>query len=467
MRISIFHLDYQRKPWFIYRFTGYAAIPAGWRAHSPAYFITTATGERMHPTLKSVERKTYIHILAPLFFASILAFLDRVNVSFAALTMNADLGFDPKVYGMGAGIFFAGYVLFEVPGAIVAERWSPSKWIARIMVTWGIVCMLMAYMTTATHFFILRFLLGACEASLYPVIYASIIPRWFTMESRPRAISITLTSLLLSAIIGAPLAGWLVSLSPFGLKGWQSLFLLEGAITVVYGFFILFWLKDDPATVKWLTQEEKDFLRTTIQAENAGKEKKQRLTIMQALTNPRVLMLCLIYFLWITGFWGFNFWMPTVLKKASNWSTLQVGFIATLPMLCALVAMVFIGNSSSKRRESRLHVGIPLVLASVGFLIGALSESTTVALISVFIVAIGVYSPMGVWWSIPTTFLTGAAAAGAVGLINSVGNIGGFIGPYVLGFIQSSTGNLSLGYYWLSGSLLASAILVFRLKKQA
>ena len=255
---------------------------------------------------KRVERKAYRHIVLPLFIASILAFLDRVNVSYAALTMNQDLGFTAEVYGIGAGIFFAGYVIFEIPGALWAEKWSPSKWIARIMVTWGIVCMLMAFIENETQFFIYRFLLGACEASLYPVIYASVIPRWFLTADRPRAIALTLTSLQISVILGAPLAGWMVGVTLGSFAGWQSLFLLEGAITVIYGIVIFFWLKDDPEKVSWLNPEEKTFLRESLARETANKVSVQKYSVWQALTNPEVLKLCLIYFLWVTGFWGFG-----------------------------------------------------------------------------------------------------------------------------------------------------------------
>jgi len=414
---------------------------------------------------KSVEKKAIIHILFPLFIASILAFLDRVNISFAASHVNQDLGFTASVYGMGAGIFFAGYVLFEVPGALIAERWSPSKWIARILFTWGATCMLMAFMQNEWHFYILRFLLGACEASFYPVVYASIIPRWFTSETRARAISITLTSLLFSAIIGAPLAGWMVELTPFGFKGWQSLFLLEGGITVLYGFVFLFGIKDNPAEVSWLNDEEKQYLITTLKTENETKVKAKHFTITQALLDKKVLYLCATYFFWITGFWGFNFWMPQVLASATGWSASEVGFAAVIPMTIALVVMILLGNSASAKKEYRLHVSLPLAFASVGFFIGAASNSPVIAFISVIIVAVGTYAPMGTWWSIPTTFLTGAAAAGATGLINSVGNIGGFLGPYAIGVIKDVTGNHVFAYYYLAGSLLLSAVMVFCLKK--
>lgn len=415
---------------------------------------------------KRVERKAYRHIVLPLFIASILAFLDRVNVSYAALTMNQDLGFTAEVYGIGAGIFFAGYVIFEIPGALWAEKWSPSKWVARIMVTWGIVCMLMAFIENETQFFIYRFLLGACEASLYPVIYASVIPRWFLTADRPRAIALTLTSLQISVILGAPLAGWLVGVTIGSFAGWQSLFLLEGAITVVYGVVIYFWLKDDPEKVSWLDPEEKTFLRESLARETANKVSVQKYSVWQALTNPEVLKLCLIYFLWVTGFWGFGFWMPTVLKAASGWSNVAIGWLSVIPMVISLVAMVYIGNSSARTGEKRWHGAIPLMIGSVGMLIGAFSSNSYIAYASVILAAVGVYGPFGVWWSYPTTFLTGAAAAGAIGMINSVGNIGGFIGPYSIGYLKDLTGNFSLAYIYLSGSLMLSALLMLTLKKK-
>ncbi len=415
---------------------------------------------------KRVERKAYRHIVLPLFIASILAFLDRVNVSYAALTMNQDLGFTAEVYGIGAGIFFAGYVIFEIPGALWAEKWSPSKWIARIMVTWGIVCMLMAFIENETQFFIYRFLLGACEASLYPVIYASVIPRWFLTADRPRAIALTLTSLQISVILGAPLAGWMVGVTLGSFAGWQSLFLLEGAITVIYGIVIFFWLKDDPEKVSWLNPEEKTFLRESLARETANKVSVQKYSVWQALTNPEVLKLCLIYFLWVTGFWGFGFWMPTVLKAASGWSNVAIGWLSVIPMVISLIAMVYIGNSSARTGEKRWHGAIPLMIGSVGMLIGAFSSNSYIAYASVILAAVGVYGPFGVWWSYPTTFLTGAAAAGAIGMINSVGNIGGFIGPYSIGYLKDLTGNFSLAYIYLSGSLMLSALLMLTLKKK-
>src|SRR5262245_24471448 len=218
--------------------------------NAPGFSVTASIAASASP-------KAYRHVVLPLFIVSTIAYLDRVNISYAALTMNADLGFDPRVFGIGAGIFFAGYFLLEIPGALVAERYGPRLWLARIMISWGLVSGLMAFMTTAWQFYVLRFLLGAAEASLYPVIYASCIPRFFPPAERARAIAVLLTSLQVSGVIGAPLAGWLTTVSVFGLKGWQVLFLIEAVPAVVFGVIVVFWMADRPRDARWLSEEEK------------------------------------------------------------------------------------------------------------------------------------------------------------------------------------------------------------------
>src|SRR5574337_1015471 len=207
----------------------------------------------------SAKRKAYINIVLPLFFTSVIAYLDRVNIGYAALTMNNDLGLTARMFGMGAGIFFGGYILFEIPGALIAERYSAKIWLARIMFTWGIVSALMAFMTATWHFYVLRFLLGAAEASLYPVIYATCIPRWFCAKDRARAIALLLTSLQISGIVGAPMAGWLLGVSFFGFKGWQGLFMIEAIPAILFAFVILYWMADRPSEAKWLTKQGKKF----------------------------------------------------------------------------------------------------------------------------------------------------------------------------------------------------------------
>jgi MFS family permease len=415
--------------------------------------------------MKSLLLRKYLHIILPLFLASMIAYLDRVNVAYAALTMNMDMGFSPRVFGMGAGIFFAGYILFEVPGALIAERYSPRIWIARIMISWGIVCGFMAFMGSETQFYICRFLLGAAEASFYPVVYAVVIPRWFGPGERPRAISIMLTSLLISAIVGSPLAGWLLGVPLAGLKGWQVLFCLEAIPAVLYGVALLYLLADWPKDAKWLSDEEKRELTAQYESEVAAKASVRRYTLWQALGNREVLKLCLIYFMWITGFWGFNFWMPTVLKSVSGWSNAAVGWVIVIPMTLALVGFILVGNSSSHSGEKRWHVAIPMFIGAVGMGLAPFVHDPLTSLLLVCMSAIGVYVGMGVWWSYPTSFLSGPAAAGAVGMINSVGNIGGWVGPYLTGFVKELTGSFQWAYLYLSFSLAVAGLLILTLRK--
>jgi ACS family tartrate transporter-like MFS transporter len=423
----------------------------------------------MKPHLKSNDnllKRKYLHIILPVFAASVIAYLDRINIAYAALTMNADLGFSAHIFGMGAGIFFLGYVLFEVPGALIAERWSPRIWIARIMITWGMVSFFMAFIQNEWHFYIVRFLLGVAEASFYPVIYATVIPRWFSADERPKAIALMLTSLQVSAIIGSPLAGWLLETNIFELKGWQFLFVMEAIPALLFGILILYLLADWPAEVDWLSAEEKAALKKQFEDETAAKKALRSYTVREALLNPQVLLLCLIYFLWITGYWGFNYWMPTVLKEVSGWSNMQIGWLVVVPMSLSLIAMIYTGYSSSKRNEKRWHGAIPLFIGAIGMGIGAFVSDPYINFFFVCLTAIGVFSSFGVWWSYPTTFLSGAAAAGAVGLINSFGNIGGYVGPYLTGFVKDLTGSFQIAYVYLAGSLALAGILMLTLKKK-
>ncbi len=414
---------------------------------------------------ESAKRKAYLNIVLPLFITSVIAYLDRVNIGYAALTMNKDLGFTAEMFGLGAGIFFAGYVLFEIPGALIAERYSPRIWLARIMISWGLVCGLMAFMHTAWQFYLIRFLLGAAEASLYPVIYASCIPRWFSARDRARALALLLTSLQISGIIGAPLAGWLVGVPLLGFKGWQVLFIIEALPAVLFGFIILFWMADWPRQAKWLTEEEKRFLAAQFERELAAKAAVKRYTVLQAFRDPEVVKLCAAYFLWITGFWGFNYWMPTVLKAVSGWSNIAIGALTVIPMSISLLAMLYIGHSSSKRNEKRWHGAIGLFIGAIGLGIGVFIKNPHVGFLFVILAAIGTYAPFGVWWSYPTAFLSGPAAAGAIGLINSCGNVGGFIGPYITGWIKQTTGSFVGAWVYLALSLTASGLLVLTFRK--
>ncbi|MBA5851174.1 MFS transporter [Clostridium sp. cel8] len=415
-------------------------------------------------TTSSVTKRKYLNVILPLFIGSMLAYIDRLNISYAALTMNEDLGFSAQVFGMGAGILFFGYVVFEVPGTVFAEKHSPSKWVVRIMITWGIVTSMMGFVHTELQFYIVRFLVGAAEASFYPVCYSAIVPRWFNAKDRPKALSILLTSMLVSSIIGSPLAGVILGITAFGLKGWQMLFILEGALAFIFGIILIFWLKDSPEDVNWLTEEEKKKMKEEYEKEIEIKNSIKKYTLWQALSDKTVLKLCFIYFMWVTGFWGFGFWLPTVLKSISGLSNSSVSFLIIIPMSAALIGFIFNGNSASKTGERKWHIAIPLFIGAIGMAFGTLVSNPIISFIFTCITAVGVYIGMGVWWSVPVSFLSGPAAAGATGLINSVGNLGGFTGPYLVGFIKTATGSYSAAYMYLAISLVIAGAVMLTLK---
>jgi predicted MFS family arabinose efflux permease len=355
-------------------------------------------------------------------------------------------------------------LLFEVPGALIAERFSARLWLARIMISWGILTGLMAFITAPWHFYTVRFLIGAAEASLYPVLYATVIPRWFGPRERAQAIAVMLTSLQVSAIIGAPLAGWLIDVPLFDFQGWQVLFLLEAIPAILFGAVLARWLADWPSQARWLNAEEKDYLAVQHQRELAAKGAGQRYTVGQALCDKEVLKLCGTYFLWMTGFWGFNYYTPTILKGL-GWSNQAVGWLVAAAMVLSLAAMICVGWNSSRTGEKRWHGAVPLFLASAGMLLGALTQEPIAAYVFLCLAGVGVYAALGVWWSYPTTFLSGAAAAGGVGLINSVGSAGGFTGPYLTGFLKDTTGAYTGAWLYLAFSLACAGLLILTFKR--
>ncbi len=330
---------------------------------------------------RDFTKRRMLHVVLPLFIVSIIAFLDRVNIAYAGLTMKENLPWlTPEVFGMGAGIFFIGYVLFEVPASLIAARCNAMHWVARIMFSWGLVCILMTTMTTELEFYVYRFLLGLCEASLYPVIYSLLIPNWFLPKERAKAISLMLTSLLFSNIIGGPLAGILLDTTFFGLHGWRTLFIVEAIPAVIFAFIFAFWMKERPEHASWVTDVEKVYIKAELEKEEQQKQAVKKYTTWQALKDPKVLRLALIYFLWVIGFWGFSFWMPQVLKSLSGWPPSVVAWSIAIPMTAALLVQIYCGYSSEKRNEKRWHVATTLFIGTIGFLATPHSPSPEVSL---------------------------------------------------------------------------------------
>ncbi len=399
-----------------------------------------------------------------MFVLYIIAFLDRVNVGYAALTMKVDLGFADDVLGFGAGIFFIGYFLLEIPGSILVEKWSARGWIARIMISWGIVAILMAFIHTKPQFYSARFLLGAAEAGFFPgvIVYFS---HWFRYEDRAKAVALFMAAVPVSNIIGSPVSGVLLGVNWLGLPGWRWLFIIEGAPAIIFGVVTIFYLTDRPHQAKWLPDDERDWLTSELEREKQDKEAARSYSILQAFRHREVVLLTMAYFFMVTAVYGFTFWLPTIIKKVSGSSNQVVTLISALPYCVGLVAILVIGWSSDRTKERRWHTALSMMAASVGLLLSVVAQDQTALAILMFCVAgAGMYSYLPGFWALPTSFLTGTAAAASIGLINSIGNLGGFAGPYIVGYLSQTTNSFLGGVLYLAASALVAAGLVLSLR---
>jgi ACS family tartrate transporter-like MFS transporter len=423
--------------------------------------------EHLSPSPVSMRaRRRIVRRLMPyLFFIYVIAYLDRVNVGFAALEMTGDLGFAPHVLGTGGGIFFLGYFLLEIPGTILVEKWSARGWIARVMITWGILAILTGFIHTTTQFYWIRFLLGAAEAGFFPgvIVY---LTHWFRYEDRAKAVAMFMAAIPISQVVGAPVSGALLKLNWMGLAGWRWLFILEGAPAVIFGVVTIFYLTDWPHQAKWLADDERDWIISELEIEKQQKQVHQHRNVLKSLGQPAVLMLALAYFFIVTSNYGLIFWLPTMLKKLSGLTNFQVGLVSALPYCAGLAAMLMVGWSSDRTRERRWHTALPMMVAALGLFLAALTQTSaplTVAVLSV--AAMGINSYLPGFWALPTTFLTGTAAAASIGLINSIGNLGGFVGPYIVGRLMEATDSFFGGVIYLSVSALTAALLILALRR--
>lgn len=414
---------------------------------------------------KVAVNKVFRHLIPLLFLLYILNFLDRVNVGFAALSMNQDLNFGPAVYGLGAGIFFAGYCLFEVPSNLVLYRIGARVWIARIMVTWGLVASAMILVHTTTGFYGLRFLLGVAEAGFFPGIIFY-LTYWYPARERARAYAWFLAAIPICGVVGGPISGALLGLDGWlGMRGWQWLFLLEGIPSVVVGVMVLWLLPDRPGVAKWLTPDEAQWLETTIAAERAGRESEDSHQFRKVFANPMVWALGLCYFLLIAPLYGFALWLPQLLKASAAFSNFEVGVITAIPYSIAAIGMILNGRHSDRTGERYLHLVVPALVAVVGFWAVTLSGSTVALVAALSLTAFGVLGWLGPFWSLPTAFLKEQGSAGGVALINSLGAVGGFFGPYVIGKLKEQSGSFSSGLLVLAASAAWAVVLVMLLRR--
>ena len=420
----------------------------------------------MEPLEDRTIAKVSARLVPFLIVCYFVAYLDRVNVSFAALTMNKDLGLSASAFGFGAGIFFLAYFLFEVPSNLFLERVGARKWIARIMFTWGLLSGGMAFIGGEMSFYVVRVLLGIAEAGFFPGIIFY-LGSWFPAAQRARAISWFMTAIPISAVIGGPLSGALLGLNgQFGLAGWQWLFLLEGLPSVILGVAVLWYLTEKPADARWLTLEERGALDGALAREHAHRTARGHVSLRRMFAHPTVWELGAIYALASAGTYGMTLWLPQILKGVSTSSDFMIGVMSAVPNLVAAIAMVLVGRHSDRTGERCLHVAACALAAALGFAAAAYLANVWLALLALSVAAAGLNARYGPFWALPSMFLGEEAAAGGIAFINSFGAAAGFVAPYVIGLVRTATGSFRGGLLFLSAMLLASAYVAFALRRR-
>ena len=421
-------------------------------------------------TNQPIDKRTIAritHRLIPfLFLLYIVAYMDRVNVGFAQLQMKSDLGFSDEVYGLGAGIFFIGYCIFSVPSNMVLQKIGARHWIAPFMVVWGIIAAGMMFIQSTTSFYVMRFLLGVGEAGFFPGMIF-FLSEWFPEREKARAVSLFMIASPISGIIGGPIAGALLGMHGFGgLEGWKWLFLIEGIPPIILAVFVWFFLTEQPSKAGWLKKDEKEWLITKLD------EEKRALTtensphnLSTTMKNYRIWMLSLIYFSVNLGSYGVSLWLPQIVQNLSGYTPFLVGVVTVIPFLCAVIGMLSSSAHSDKTGERYLHTAIPGFIGATGLVIAALSGSPIVSLAAICFAALGIWGIFGPFWTLPTSYLTGSAAASGIALINSIGNLGGFGGPYLIGFLKQSSGSYTPGLLVLAVAVLTSGLLTLIFKR--
>ena len=420
----------------------------------------------MAPVSEQARRRITRRLMPYVFVLYVIAYLDRVNVGYAALEMTRALNFSPEVYGFGAGIFFIGYFLLEIPGCILVEKWSARKWIARIMISWGIIAALTGFVHSATQFYWIRFLLGVAEAGFFPgiVVYLS---HWFRPAERARALALLVIAQPISNVIGSPLSGLLLGIRWLGIDGWRWLFIIEGIPAVIFGLVTIFYLTDWPHQAHWLSEEERRWITAELEQERREKESMQRPSPWQALRQREILVLTIAYWCINASIYGFTFWLPTMLKAASGSSNRVVTLIAALPYCVGVIAALVVGWSSDRMRERYWHTAGCMLLIAVGLALGVAARSNLPLAVAMFcFAAFGMYGYPPSFWSLPTSFLSGTAAAASIGLINSVGNLGGFAGPYAMGYLTKLTHTYVAGVLCFAAFAGIAAALVLSVRRR-
>jgi len=414
---------------------------------------------------RSVLSRTRIRLLPLLLILFIVAYLDRVNVSFAKLTMNAALGMDNAAYSLAAGIFFIGYFLFEVPSNLILEKVGARRWIARIMITWGLVSGATAFVTGAHSFVAMRFLLGIAEAGFFPGIILY-LTYWFPQSERARVIGLFMVGIPLTGLIGSPVSSELLGLDGvLGFQGWQWLLLLEALPAIVLGVGCLAWLPDGPSKARWLAPAEREWLSSTLAAERAAVQKEGRTSFREALMSGRVWALALVYFGIVLAVYGLGFWLPTLVHDFGIAVT-RVGWVTMLPFACGAPFMIWLGRRSDRMRERVGHLIGASLLAFVGFEGASLSHALVPQLVFLCFAAMGIYGSLPIFWTFPTAFLTSTAAAAGIAIINSVGNLGGYFGPQIVEAVTRVGGGFGPALAVLGLEMLIPVVVVLLISRR-
>lgn len=412
------------------------------------------------PVRRRIYGKISWRLLPFLFFCFFAAYLDRVNVGFAKLQMASELGLSEYVYGLGAGIFFIGYAAFEVPSNLIMHKVGARLWIARIMITWGIVSGLFAFAQTPTHFYILRFLLGVAEAGFAPGVLLY-VTYWFPAARRARALSIFFIAIPISGVLGAPLSGWIMDVfhGSAGWGGWRWLFLIEAVPALVAGVLTFWLLPNRPDEVKWLDAGEKMIVRADLDADDAVKG--GHMSVQQFLSDKRLWLLSVLYFTIVMGQYAISFWLPTIVKDAGITDPLQNGLVTSLPFIATAIAMLVLARSADKRRERRYHLMLPMAVGAIALALAPSAQGNLpLSILLLSFAAAGLLSQTAMFWSIPPAFLGGVWAAAGIGAINAIGNIAGFVSPFVIGWVVDATKSLPAGLYTIAAIEIVGVLLV-------
>jgi ACS family tartrate transporter-like MFS transporter len=426
--------------------------------------------------LDRARRKAYWRLLPLLFICYVIAYVDRANVAIAKLTMAKDLpAFDSAVFGFGAGMFFWGYFLLEIPGSLLVEKWSARKWICRIMLTWGLMAGLTALVKTPMHFYVVRFLLGLAEAGFFPgvIVY---LTHWFTGRDRSRALALFLIATPTAQILSPKISNALLKIGTdevingvpvhhpelLGLEGWQWVYIFWGLPAIVLGIVVLFFLTDRPRDAKWLAAEERAALEQALEEDRARSAGKRRLTLWEAFRHPKVLLLALAYFGCVSASQALEFFLPSILQDWYQLKLNTITWLVILPPAMALVGQLFVGWSSDRTKERRFHAIVPIIMGAVALCFAPFSQGNlTLSLVCFMFAFAGLKSYHPAFWALPSQFLTSTAAAGSIGLINSIGNLGGFFGPSILGKVETLTGSYAGGLFYLAASMTMTATIIF------